>query len=67
MKNLKSPEASRYLVVKRNNRFYRVFYSDVKRIKKVEKRVLPKVPSFFDSESFPEETSFEPFDLGVVS
>lgn len=58
MKSCKQGKAARYLVVKKNNKFYRVFYSDLKKIQKVEKKKLPKVPGFYDSEPMPEETSF---------
>lgn len=63
MKGCQETKRVRYLVVKKNNKLYRVFYSDLKKIQKVEKKRLPKVPGFYESEPMPEETSFEPFSL----
>ena len=65
MKGCNPGKLTKFIVVKKNNRFYRVFYADIVEVKRVQKKRLPKVPNFFESEPMPEETSFEPFSFAA--
>lgn len=43
--------SGKFIVVKRNNRFYKVFIKDLKIIKVRARKALPPVPPFFRKES----------------
>jgi hypothetical protein len=43
---MKQPVAKNYVTLKRGNRFFKLFTSDIRRMTKIQKRILPALPAY---------------------
>ena len=43
---MKQPVANNYVTLKKGNRLFKLFTSDIRRMTKIQKRVLPTLPAY---------------------